>query len=416
MRILLSDGTGLTARQSATLLSRAGHQVEALSPDPLCLGRFTRHVRRVHPVPAYGNDPFGWLDAALAIARRRHIDVLFPTQEQVAVIALAAGRLRAAGVVTAVPGFAALAQVQDKLTAFATLTRLGLPQPPATVITSSSELKAAETLPVFVKTPIGTASTGVCEVTTTAQLRRLAERCDREGVFAAGGVLAQQPVTGPLVMVQSVFAGGELIASHACERVREGAGGGASHKRGIDLPDVREHIKVLGGALGWHGALSADLILTPDGPKFIDVNPRLVEPVNAYLSGVDLTGALLETARGGDAKPLSGRPHSGRPGIQTHQLLLAVLGAAEHGGRREIARELRAALSHRDSYRDSTEELTPLHHDPVTITPIALTVLVTLIRPGTWRHFTSGSVDAYSLTPAAWHLISQQAETITSPH
>ena len=45
MRILLSDGAGLTARQCATLLSDAGHEVEALSAEPLCLCRFTRHVR-----------------------------------------------------------------------------------------------------------------------------------------------------------------------------------------------------------------------------------------------------------------------------------------------------------------------------------------------------------------------------------
>ena len=32
MRILLSDGAGLTSRQCATVLARAGHQVEALSP------------------------------------------------------------------------------------------------------------------------------------------------------------------------------------------------------------------------------------------------------------------------------------------------------------------------------------------------------------------------------------------------
>ena len=32
MLILLSDGAGLTARQCATVLARAGHQVEALSP------------------------------------------------------------------------------------------------------------------------------------------------------------------------------------------------------------------------------------------------------------------------------------------------------------------------------------------------------------------------------------------------
>jgi len=56
MRILLSDGAGLTARQCATLLSIAGHEVEALSAEPLCLCRFTRHVRRVHRVPGYGWD------------------------------------------------------------------------------------------------------------------------------------------------------------------------------------------------------------------------------------------------------------------------------------------------------------------------------------------------------------------------
>ena len=64
MRILLSDGAGLTARQCATLLSGAGHEVEALSAEPLCLCRFTRHVRKVHQVPPCGIDPFGWLDAA----------------------------------------------------------------------------------------------------------------------------------------------------------------------------------------------------------------------------------------------------------------------------------------------------------------------------------------------------------------
>jgi hypothetical protein len=47
MRILLSDGAGLTARQCATVLSQAGHEVEVLSPDPLCLCRFTRRVRKV---------------------------------------------------------------------------------------------------------------------------------------------------------------------------------------------------------------------------------------------------------------------------------------------------------------------------------------------------------------------------------
>jgi hypothetical protein len=93
-------------------------------------------------------------------------------------------------------------------------------------------------------------------------------------------------------MCQSAFDQGSLVAFHANERIAEGASRGASHKRGISLPDVRHFFEVLGSDLQWHGALSADVVLSEDGPLFIDINPRLVEPQNAYLSGVDLVGAM----------------------------------------------------------------------------------------------------------------------------
>jgi len=404
MRILLSDGAGLTARQCATVLDRAGHQVEALSAAGLCLCRVTRHVHRVHRVPAIGTDPFGWLETALDIAVRRRAEVLLPVQEQVAVMSLGRDTIRAAGVATAVPDFGALAQVQDKLSAFETLKQVGLPQPHAVVAASRAELEAATgELPAFIKTPIGTASAGVCRVETRGELERLAAAYEREGVFGAGGVLVQQPVRGPLVMVQSVFCRGKLVAFHACQRVREGTGGGASHKLGLDLPEAREHMAALGAALDWHGALSADMIAGGTGPVFtdtvfIDINPRLVEPVNALESGVDLTQTLVEVARVDRSRP---QP-PGRPGVRTHQLLLAVLGAAQHGGRRQIARELGKALTHRGEYRASREELTPGRGDPLAALPVVLAASATLARPATWRWFTGGSTGAYSLTPAAW--------------
>jgi biotin carboxylase len=400
MQILLSDGAGLTARQCATVLARAGHQVEALSPGGLCLARMTRHVRRVHRVPALGHDPFGWLDAALGVAARCGADLLLPVQEQVAVMSLARDRIEAAGLATAVPDFGALARVQDKVSAFATLTQAGLPQPPAVVAATAAELEdAAELgLPAFVKTPIGTASAGVRRVASREALRRLATDYERRGVFGQGGVLVQQAVAGPLVMVQSVFARGELVACHACERVREGVSGGASHKLGLDLPEAREHLARLGAALDWHGALSADVIASEAGIQFIDINPRLVEPVNALISGVDLVRALVEVACSGTSRP---QP-PGRPGARTHQLLLAVLAAAQHEGRRGVARELWDGVLYRGGYRGSREELTPGGGDLLAGVPVTLTALATLVRPAAWRSFTSGGTGAYSLTPAAW--------------
>jgi hypothetical protein len=251
-------------------------------------------------------------------------------------------------------------------------------------------------------------------VSSHARLRQFAA----SWAWDDSGVLVQQPVPGPLAMVQSVFAHGELVAFHACQRVREGTSGGSSHKLGITLPSAREHLATLGADLGWHGALSADVILTAGEPLFIDINPRLVEPVNAFLSGVDLIGAMLEAAAPASTQPAStqpasarpasaqsadaqadppGGPPSGLPGVRTHQLLLAVLGAAQHGRRRDVLRELRQALTGTGSYRHSTEELAR----PWSV-PVVAAALATLAAPPTWRRFTGGATSAYSLSPTGW--------------
>ncbi len=386
MRVLLSDGSGLTARQCATRLSADGHVVEVLSPHPMCLCRFTRYVDRVHRVPPYGENPLTWLDAALDVYRRGDFDVLFPTQEQVAVLSWAKIRLDNAGVATAVPSFAALAAVQDKISASATLRRLGIPQPPL-----AAEVDGWDRFPAFVKDPIGTASGGVRRVTTPAELQ----------VAAIGkSVLVQAAVDGPLIMCQSVFDHGSLIAFHANERTAEGARGGASHKTSVSMPDTRRWFEILGGDLGWHGALSADLIASDDGPAFIDVNPRLVEPQNAYFSGVDLVRAMVELATGGHPAP---QPE-GRTGVATHQLLLSVLGAAQHGGGRlgVIAEVLHAGRRSHD-YFDSREELMPLTHDPKALVPLAMAAAATIAVPRSWSWFTSGGVSSYALTGEGWH-------------
>jgi methyltransferase (TIGR00027 family) len=388
MRVLMTDGSGLTARQCATRLARAGHTVEALAPDPLCLCRFTRHVRRIHRVPSYGADPFGWLEAALAVYRSGRFDLLFPTQEQVAVLSLVSDRLNSEGVVTVVPSFEALAAVQDKVSASVTLRRLGIPQPPC-----GTEVDGWKHFPAYVKTPIGTASGGV---------RRVATREELHTVVADQPMLIQGAVDGPLVMCQSVFDHGSLVAFHANRRTGEGANGGASHKTSVTLPEVRSWIEALGADLAWHGALSADVILADRGPAFIDLNPRLVEPQNAWLSGVDLVGAMLDLAAG--SHPQS-QPES-RSGVATHQVLLGVLGAAQFGrGRRGVASELLHAWRRTGEYRESTEELTPRAHDPKTVVPVAIAATATLVAPSTWSWFSRGSVSSYALTQHAWQQI-----------
>ena len=58
------------------------------------------------------------------------------------------------------------------MSAFATLTRVGLPQPAAVVAATAAELEGAAELglPAFVKTPIGTASAGIRRVGSRDEL------------------------------------------------------------------------------------------------------------------------------------------------------------------------------------------------------------------------------------------------------
>ena len=392
LRVLLSDGSGLTARQVATILGRAGHHVEALAGEPMPLVRLTRHARRVHRTPAYGVDPWAWLDSALDVLSRRRIDVLLPTQEQAALLAREAAAVRALGVGLAVPPWPSLLRVQDKAAACATLDELDLPQPPTTVVESPEGLLRAAEPPVFVKASVGTASSAVVRVESDAELRAAARAL-------RGTAVVQRPIAGPLAMIQAVFRHGELIAWHANLRVREGLSGGASHKLSVHPEGIEGHLARLGRALGWHGALSLDAILEDGEPLYIDVNPRLVEPGNALRAGLDLTDLMLRISL-----ELQVEPGSSVGGIRTHQLLLALLGAAR-GGRRRVAREIRAALGRRSMYRDSREELTPLRGDPVAGAALVGLASALVVSPGLARTLSTGAVSAYALTPEAWQAI-----------
>jgi membrane protein DedA with SNARE-associated domain/glutathione synthase/RimK-type ligase-like ATP-grasp enzyme len=399
-RVLLTDGSGLTARQTATQLGAAGYEVHVLAPDRLCLARWTRHVRCVHRVPAYGSDPYAWLETALEVARTG-FDVLLPTQEQVAVLSREAALVRATGAPAALPPFSSLRRVQDKVAACQTLAELDLPQPPTRIVRSNDELRAAaDRFPLYVKTAIGTASAGVHYVTSRDDVDRVARGLPFGPLEP--GVLVQQPIPGQLAMLQAVFREGELVAWHANVRVRPGVNGGAAVKRSVALPEARADVARLGRALEWHGALSLDAILGSDGPCYIDLNPRLVEPGNARRAGVDLTAALIATALG---RPVEA-PAAGRPGIITHQLLVALLGVAQRThSRRAVIAEAAAAARRRGPYRDSREELTPAQGDPTAPIPILAAGAALLASPSTWRFFAANAVESYSLTPAAWRAI-----------
>jgi biotin carboxylase len=376
-----------------------------MTSDPRCSSRFTTATRRIHRAPPFGPDPLGWLDATCTAYVEGGYDALVPTQEQVTALASQSAAVHDAAIRTAVPPFASLEAVQDKVAAVATLERLGLPQPRSLVAHGAGDLDAWDGYPCFVKVPIGTASGGVQRIENPGELADAVRSPAFAAALAGPELVLQEAADGPLLMLQTVFDQGRLVAHHANERVREGARGGASHKRSAAAPEARAALARLGEALDWHGALSADAIATTDGPLLIDINPRLVEPGNALRSGVDLVAALLAICRSEHPAAIP----AGRDGIRTHQLLLAVLGAAQRGGgRRAVAHELVEAARHRGEYRSSTEELTPVAHDLLAAIPVTVAATATLAWPPAWAAIAGSSVTSYALAPDGWDLLRRE--------
>src|ERR1700687_1405762 len=137
-KILLSEGSSLSSREAITALGLAGHRVELVSSDPMCLGRFSRFVTRMHRAPASGADPDGYLAAVLEIVKTDHIDALIPVHEQAYLFAAARKQLPARlGIALAY--FEAFEQVQSKTRLATLLTQLKVTQPATEIIRSADE-------------------------------------------------------------------------------------------------------------------------------------------------------------------------------------------------------------------------------------------------------------------------------------
>jgi carbamoylphosphate synthase large subunit len=237
-KILLSEGSSLSSREAITALGLAGHRVELVSSDPMCLGRFSRFVSRVHLAPASGADPDGYLAAVLDVVKTSRIDALLPVHEQAYLFAAARKKLPA-GLGIAIAGFEAFEQVQSKANLAELLTRLDVPQPQTGVIRSAVEFAAERAYPFFVKAAFGTASTGVWRVRDAAQRDALQKQFEQQNAFAEG-LLVQAAVTGSLERTQGVFDRGRLVASHIYRQIVEGPGGGDVLKLSVVSAAVRK--------------------------------------------------------------------------------------------------------------------------------------------------------------------------------
>ena len=400
LRVLLSEGSSTSARDALTVLAGQGHEVEICDPDAHCLARFSRLAARFHRCPGLRDRPAAYLAFVEDLLRRRRFDVLLPIHEQGFLFARVPERLASlAGI--ALPSFESYRTAHSKAGFGGVLAALDLPRPRTEPVTWGPALRAAIRYPCVVKSSIGTASRGTWVLRGPADLEAATPALAEIG---ANELLLQDFVVGAVEHAQAVFCRGELVGFHAYAQLRAGAGGGDAAKESVSRPDVRAQLARVGAHLAWHGALSVDYIGRAGGPVYIDCNPRLVEPMNAALSGVDLVGLLLAVSLGERPTPVP----DGRAGTRTHLGIQALLGCALEGGtRRDIIREARDLATRRGRYRGSVEELTPVRRDWPSAVPLAATALLLLANPRLAGRLQQTGWGAHLLAPPTIALIEQ---------
>ena len=391
-RVLVSEGSSLSARQSITALGLAGHRVGVCDSNPLCLGRFSRFVTNYYRCPALGKDPWAYLDAVLELLADGGWDVLFPAHEQAFLFSRERARITPE-IGLALADFQSFLRVQGEVALVRTLERFSIPQPASRVVRSRDELLRERRFPFYLKADYATASTAVWRVRSIEDLKSRSFEAECEFVV-------QEAVDGTLERVQAVFDRGKLVAIHGYRQMAQGMGGGDISKLSIHRPGVRDLVARLGSGLQWHGALSLDYIVGRErqDPLFIDANPRLVEPMNAVFSGINLADILVRLSCGEPV--VAAEPASAE--TRTHMLLMALLSkAAARGRRRDVIAELIRALGGRGMYANSREELLPVRVDYRSLFPLLYALSRLLANPASAADLSSGSIAAYALSPQA---------------
>ncbi len=412
IHILLSEGSSTNVREIISALGPLGYSLEICDPNPICMGRFSRYIRKVYPCPVSGADPLGYLKCIMRLLKQERYDVLFPANEQAFLFAWARDFLTPlAGL--AVADFSSFNRVQTKSAFMQLLDEIQLPHPMTRLAENWHEIEQVSnsfSMPFYIKTLHGTASTGVWRIERKEDLVKLKTTLAGQNLLnGQTKFLVQAVASGSFEQSHAIFDRGSLLALHCTRRLKEGAQGGAALKVGVNRPVVRNHFEKIGRVLEWHGSLSVDYFWdeTRDQPSYIDANPRITEPMNAMVNGVNLADLQVRLSLGETLSPRL----SPQAGLKSHSTLQVMLGKTKRGhSRLGMLEDMLQVVFKRGIYQGSQEGMTPIGRDLPSILPLFYVFATLLIDPGKQDRDVLKTISNYSLGTAIPMLSALQAQ------
>jgi predicted ATP-grasp superfamily ATP-dependent carboligase len=254
-------------------LGEVGNVVTAADTFSAAPGSHSRMATRHVETPSPTQDPTGYVDAVLAIIEEFDVEWLLPAFEEVFYLAAHRDRLEGKAELF-FPDFDTLAKVHDKVS-FSQLCRdVGLPVAESITVTSDAEL--AEALGRwehwFARAAFGR---GGLDIITNAG--PLANETPPSEIHPTPDEpwLVQEFLHGVDRCSWSVVHHGEIALHSTYQHPLAIDDRGGIVFESVDAPETLEASKKLVEALGWHGQISFDYLVTDDGVHhMVECNPR----------------------------------------------------------------------------------------------------------------------------------------------
>jgi len=408
LKILFTEGSSTSSREALYCLG-PNHKIDILDPSPFCQSRFSRFVRRWYRCPSYSREPLAYLRFLVRLLRTEKYDVLFPTHEQIFLLARVKQQLQELVGLT-VPDFDSLQRVYDKASFARLLAELNLPRPKTVIVNTADELEKWDAFPRYIKLAHGTAGQGVWHIENKLELRKLMDVL-QSGDLLDGEheILIQEPIVGIQEDAGGFFYEGKMLSGGSIQATIVGVGGAAMQRVGTDRPEMVEHVRKVGEKLNWTGPLGLAGISNAETGQlgYIEANPRIGETVPGLLAGVNLCEIVAQISIG---QPPVEFPTDLRP-VKTHQSFLNFVSLALAGrGRLAIFRDVVQASLGVGVYAGSEDELTRPRDDWLSLVPAAAVTMLVLAYPPAAQRLVSSTVKNYALPGSGANAIARMSQ------
>jgi predicted ATP-grasp superfamily ATP-dependent carboligase/thymidylate kinase len=305
--VLVTDAGRGSAVSIIRSLGRRGMHVIAADSEARSPGFYSRYAAGRLRYPPPDESPGEMVEALLAAARTRRIDLIVPVTDET-ILPLAAARERFAGVcMLALPEPRALATSHDKMATVELAAELGIPAPRTELVSTVREaLRAAPALgwPVVLKPRfsriVRNGRVERYEVSYADDEDALAEQM--EGFEGRCDVLLQEYCAGEGHGVELLAHEGRTLAAFQHRRLREVpiTGGASSFRESVPLePVLFDYSARMLAALDWTGLAMVEFKLGEHGRRLMEVNGRIWGSLPlAVKSGMDFPAGLADVCLG----------------------------------------------------------------------------------------------------------------------